>query len=128
MARKRSTSNAAALALAAARDEAKKGGNWATVHNAVFGIGGVAQTLFPSERERTTFSKTAEFAEIWKIIEDLQGEHDEYIERLGTASGNLTLRIPKSLHAALLAEAKAEGLSLNQLCLSKLALQLRAAI
>jgi predicted HicB family RNase H-like nuclease len=38
------------------------------------------------------------------------------------------VRIPKSLHAALLAEAEAEGISLNQLCLTKLAVQLRAAV
>jgi hypothetical protein len=33
----------------------------------------------------------------------------------------LTLRIPKTLHAELLEEAKEEGVSLNQLCLFKLA-------
>ena len=33
----------------------------------------------------------------------------------------LTIRIPKTLHAELLEEAKEEGVSLNQLCLFKLA-------
>ena len=33
----------------------------------------------------------------------------------------LTVRIPKTLHAELLEEAKREGVSLNQLCLFKLA-------
>jgi hypothetical protein len=33
----------------------------------------------------------------------------------------VTLRLPKSIHGELLAEAKNEGISLNQLCLAKLA-------
>ena len=33
----------------------------------------------------------------------------------------LTVRVPKTLHAELLEEAKREGVSLNQLCLFKLA-------
>jgi predicted HicB family RNase H-like nuclease len=33
----------------------------------------------------------------------------------------LTLRIPRTLHAELLEEAEREGTSLNQLCLTKLA-------
>jgi len=32
----------------------------------------------------------------------------------------LTVRVPKTLHAELLEEAKREGVSLNQLCLFKL--------
>jgi predicted HicB family RNase H-like nuclease len=36
--------------------------------------------------------------------------------------------MPKSLQAALFAEAEAEGISLNQLCLSKLLVQLRALV
>jgi predicted HicB family RNase H-like nuclease len=39
-----------------------------------------------------------------------------------------TRRLPRSVHAALLAEAKAKGVSFNQLCLSKLVAQLRAVI
>ena len=33
----------------------------------------------------------------------------------------LSIRVPRSLHAELLEEAKKEGVSLNQLCLTKLA-------
>jgi hypothetical protein len=43
----------------------------------------------------------------------------------GKGGGNLrkqlTVRVPKTLHAELLEEAKREGVSLNQLCLFKLA-------
>lgn len=33
----------------------------------------------------------------------------------------ITVRVPESLHGELLEEAKKEGVSLNQLCLTKLA-------
>jgi predicted HicB family RNase H-like nuclease len=36
------------------------------------------------------------------------------------------VRVPKSLHAALACEADAEGVSLNQLIVAKLALHLQA--
>jgi predicted HicB family RNase H-like nuclease len=35
---------------------------------------------------------------------------------------------PRSVHAALLAEAKAEGVSMNQLCLSKLVARHRVVV
>ena len=44
------------------------------------------------------------------------------------ANGAISVRLPRTLHAALLAEAKYEGVSLNQLCVVKLALQLVAAV
>ena len=33
----------------------------------------------------------------------------------------VTLRLPDSIHSELVAEARSEGISLNQLCLAKLA-------
>ena len=38
-----------------------------------------------------------------------------------TYSGNISLRIPKELHRALVGTAKEQGVSLNQYCLYKLA-------
>jgi predicted HicB family RNase H-like nuclease len=47
---------------------------------------------------------------------------------LANVNGAISVRLPRSVHAALLAEAEAEGVSLNQLCLSKLVAQLRAVV
>ncbi|MBN1491092.1 MAG: toxin-antitoxin system HicB family antitoxin [Phycisphaerae bacterium] len=49
-------------------------------------------------------------------------------KRLGGANGHLSVRVLRSIHAALLAKAKKEGISLNQLCLTKLAVQLRPPV
>ena len=40
-------------------------------------------------------------------------------------SGRFNVRVPKSLHAALASEAEAEGVSLNQLVVAKLAMRLQ---
>lgn len=44
------------------------------------------------------------------------------------ANGNISVRVPKSIHAALLREAAAEGVSLNQLCSAALAVPLAVAL
>ncbi len=48
---------------------------------------------------------------------------EEKIEERGPK--RITLRVPVSLHSALKAEAGVEGVSLNQLCVVKLAIPLR---
>jgi predicted HicB family RNase H-like nuclease len=47
---------------------------------------------------------------------------------IASANGAISVRLPRSVHAALLAEAKAEGVSLNPLRVAKLIAQLRAVI
>jgi hypothetical protein len=88
-------------------------------------------TMRSLEKERLAFAKTPEYKKIWAIIEVLQGEGDGWwtsLPRASTASGNISLRHPQALHAALMNEAEQEGVSLNQLCLAKLAVQLREAV
>ena len=97
--------------------------------NALFGPGGKATVAFPSERERTAFCKTEEYKRILAVMDRLPAPPVKEVVRLtASANGAISVRLPRSVHAALLAEAKAEGVSLNQLCLSKLVAQLRAVI
>ena len=92
-------------------------------NNAVYGPGGPFARLFPSARDRAAFAKTKESRQIDQVIDSLpeppvDQERREY-------SGKFNVRVPKSLHAALASEADAEGVSLNQLVVAKLALHLR---
>ena len=86
----------------------------------------------PSARgdpERTAFCKTAEYTRILAVMDRLPAPPvKEVVQLTASANGAISVRLPRSVHAALLAEAKAEGVSLNQLCLSKLVAQLRAVI
>ena len=117
-------------ALAFARKTAKGSNKWSDFSNALFGIGGKFGELFPTRSDRTQFAKTEEYREIMQIMEELQGKSDDtgFIKALGSANGTIITRTPKSLHAALIAEAESEGVSLNQLCVAKLSSQLRALV
>lgn len=114
----------AAEALAAMRELKDKGASWVELHNACFGIDGIATKLFPRDADRAAFTKTPEFDQIMAMLD--ASVNEAKAGRLATANGNIIVRLPRAIHAALLAEAEAEGVSLNQLCVSKLCVQLRA--
>jgi hypothetical protein len=115
--------------LAYAEERAEQTADWVELHNALFGLGGKATELLTSESERTAFAQTPECKRIFALLDRLpQPAVKDFGELLATANGAISVRLPRSVHAALLAEAKAEGVSLNQLCLSKLVAQLRAVI
>src|SRR5258708_401702 len=96
---------------------------WVEANNAVYGPGGPFARLFPSAKDRVGFAKTEESRQIDAKIDSLPeppvgAQRREY-------SGKFNVRLPKSLHAALVSEAEAEGVSLNQLVVAKLALHLQ---
>ena len=115
--------------LAFAEQRAAEAASWLDLSNALFGLGGKATEAFPTERERTAFCKTEEYKRVLALMDRLPAPPvKEFVELAASANGAISVRLPRSVHAALLAEAKAEGVSLNQLCLSKLVAQLRAVI
>ena len=96
---------------------------WVEANNAVYGPGGPFVRLFPSSKDRMAFAKTEAGRQIDRLIDSLPEppvgpQRREY-------SGKFNVRVPKSLHAALASEADAEGVSLNQLVVAKLALHLQ---
>ena len=112
-----------------ARERAARATDWVELHNALFGLGGKAAELFPTESERTALSRTGEYRRLLALLDELPPPAvKEFAGLLATANGAISVRLPRSVHAALLAEAEAEGVSLNQLCLSKLVAQLRAVV
>jgi hypothetical protein len=115
--------------LAFAEERAAEAADWVELHNVLFGLEGKATELFPTEAERTALSRTPEYKRILALLDRLPSPVvKEFADLLATANGAISVRLPRSVHAALLAEAKAEGVSLNQLCLSKLVAQLRAVV
>ena len=115
--------------LAFAEQQVSKVGDWLELHFALFGVEGKANELFPTEAERAAFLRTAEYKQLLALMERLpRPEKKEIQELVSSANGAISVRLPRTVHAALLAEAKAEGVSLNQLCAAKLIAQLRAVI
>jgi hypothetical protein len=97
--------------------------------NAIFSPKGKAAKVFPDHADRAAFFRTKEYREIRKLEERLPRPPVEYVGDL-VPNGHLTvaLRMPKTLHAALIEEADAEGVGLEQLCRSKLVAQLRKLV
>jgi hypothetical protein len=115
--------------LAFAEQRAGAAADWMELSNALFDPGGKATLAFPTEAERTAFCKTAEYKRLLALLDRLPGPPvKELLDLTASANGAISVRLPRSVHAALLAEAKAEGVSLNQLCVSKLVAQLRAVV
>ena len=115
--------------LSFAQQRARQAPNWVELHNSLFGLAGKASQLFTTEYERTAFSRTDEYKQVLALLDHLPAPPvKEFGQLLASANGAISVRLPRSVHAALLAEAQAEGISLNQLCLSKLVAQLRAVI
>jgi len=125
-----------ASALAVAKSIHQQCRNWIELHNRLYGIGGLLGRVFPTEQERIAYRRTAASKEIDQLLDDLrENPRDDddppdpaMVDRLARANGNISLRVPRSIHAALLAEASAEGVSLNQLIAAKVCLQLRARV
>jgi hypothetical protein len=122
---KRSVESRAHELLVRARELAQMSDlTWVEANNGIYGPGGLFTRLFPNATDRAAFAKTKESRQIDRLIDSLPEppvgpQRREY-------SGKFNVRVPKSLHAALASEAEAEGVSLNQLIVAKLALHLQA--
>jgi hypothetical protein len=122
---RRSIKQRAQELLTVARKLAESPGlTWVEANNAIYGPAGPFTRLFSSRQDRAAFSELEESRQIDEIIDGLPeppvgAQRREY-------SGRFNVRIPKSLHAALASEAEAEGVSLNQLVVAKLASPLQA--
>jgi len=114
----------AAYMLQLAKHRAAEGLDWTDLHNAIFGVGAEFGKLFPTREAREEFFQTKESAEIDKLIAARQPPPRPSSQ----VSGKFVVRLPRSLHAALVAEADAEGTSLNQLVVAKLSAQLKAVL
>jgi hypothetical protein len=112
-----------------AEAKAKEATDWLELHFALFGVNGKATELFPTAANRSAFLRTDEYKRLLALMDTLpRPKNNEIREVVSSANGAISVRLPRSVHAALLAEAKAEGVSLNQLCVAKLVAQLRAVV
>ena len=93
--------------------------DWIAFFREVLGVDGLVRRLFSSPEEMAAFEQTEEYAEIQQMLAKLR-------ERSGAGADGkeptrvITVRLPKSLHESLRAEAHDRKTSMNQLCISKL--------
>lgn len=98
---------------------------WADLSNALFApASGLVAKAFPTPQARAAFARTPQYQQIRKMISQAMDRRGLVEGATPQKSGRFVVRVPKSLHAALEREASAEGVSLNQLVVAKLALRL----
>jgi hypothetical protein len=102
------------------------GATWEEASNRLYGVGGPLSKL--TRHERTLFFQMPEVAKITAILEKLPERKSEGTKSRSDVNGKILVRVPRSVHAALLTESESEGVSLNQLIVSKLSVQLRASV
>ena len=111
--------------LASARDIAASVEAWADLSNAMFDpLNGLIARAYPSRDERAAFVKSDDYRAIRKLIDETKDRTGLVDGATPKKSGKFVVRLPKSLHAALEQESDEEGVSLNQLVVTKLAVQM----
>ena len=111
--------------LAEGKRLAEKSKTWADLSNALFDpLDGLVAKRLPDPADRAAFRKSEAYEELHKLVEQKMQQTGVVAGAEPTKSGRFVVRLPKSLHAALDREAAAEGTSLNQLVLTKLAARL----
>lgn len=93
--------------------------DWLSFFREILGVNGLVRRLYPTPEEMAAFEKTAEYAEIQKMVKRLRDKpaaqtDGQEITRV------ITVRLPASVHEFLKAEAHDRKTSINQLCISKL--------
>lgn len=98
---------------------------WADLSNALFDpVDGLLAKALPSREKRAAFVQSDQYQQIRRLIEDAIARTGMVNGAMPKKSGRFIVRLPQSLHGALEHEADEEGVSLNQLVVVKLAIQL----
>ena len=93
--------------------------DWVTFYREVLGLSGAVRQQFITREALAEFEQTEEYQEIQHMLRKLR----ERAANLATSQEPtrvITVRLPKSLHEALRAEAHEHQTSMNKLCISKL--------
>jgi predicted HicB family RNase H-like nuclease len=106
--------------LRSANDIYSKNAPWGNFYREVFGVGGIVRTAFPNPDSLAEFEQSEEFQHIQKMLAQLREKEGEAADDGKEPTRVITVRLPKSLHEALRAEAYDRQTSMNKLCITKL--------
>lgn len=93
--------------------------DWVTFFREILGVEGIIRRLFTNPEEMDAFEKSEEYAQIQAMVAKLR-ERSKHQTESNEPTRVITVRLPKSLHESLRAEAHHRRTSMNQLCISKL--------
>jgi predicted HicB family RNase H-like nuclease len=93
----------------AARSLFRRKPTWVGFFREILGLNGIVRKCYPTKESLAEFEQTAACAKIQQML-----------TRLREPSAVITVRLPKTVHDALRAEAHEHRTSMNKLCISKL--------
>lgn len=94
-------------------------GSWVVFYRTMLAPGGVVDQLYTNSVARRYFETTREFAELLEMVTAIRSQDDS---GSGTHEPTrmITIRVPRSLHAATIRESEELELSINAYCVTKL--------
>ena len=95
------------------------GPDWVVFVREVLGVEGIVRRSFPSATALSHFECSPQYARIREMLDDLRNRQRER-PTSREAQRVVTVRMPRSLHESLKAEADTMRVSINTLCISKL--------
>ena len=107
------------LPLDAAQRLFETNADWVTFYREVLGLQGIVRHRYRSRQAIADFEQTEAYREIQRMLRTLRERAVEN-ETPPEPTRVITVRLPKSLHEALRAEAHEHLTSMNKLCISKL--------
>jgi site-specific DNA-methyltransferase (adenine-specific) len=115
--------------LAEAQALAAKATSWTEFSNDVFGqSNSVVARVFPRMTERQAFYEMPQYERCNDLLLALIKKYGVEQGASSRKSGKFVVRVPRTLHARLEVEASQEGVSLNQLAVSKLSVRMDDAM
>ncbi len=93
--------------------------DWVTFFREILGLEGVVRRAFPTPELLNRFEQCPEYGEIQQRLAKLRARGD-FFASSREPTRVITVRLPKSLHESLRAEAHERHTSMNKLCISKL--------
>jgi hypothetical protein len=93
--------------------------DWVTFFREVLGLEGAVRRAFPSPETLSDFERTPEYQKIQGMVAKLR-EANGSRPTAQEPTTVITVRLPKSLHDSLRAEAHERRTSMNKLCIAKL--------
>ena len=94
--------------------------SWVTFFREVLGVDGIVRQVHSSPEALSHFEQTAEYQKIQQMLAKLRENDADLPGGPREPTRVITVRLPKSLHESLRAEAHDRHTSMNKLCISKL--------
>ncbi len=94
-------------------------GSWVVFYRTMLAPGGVVDQLYDSPVARRYFETTMEFSELLEMVTAIRSQ-DDFSSGSHEPTRMITIRVPRSLHAATIRESEDLELSMNAYCVTKL--------